>query len=77
MIWWKFILVMEFAFMVNYSYASYVSSVQKKSWKAPIMGEVVTVLLSLNLSEVVNNKWYLVPVVIGGFLGTWWNQRIN
>lgn len=78
MIWWKFILVLLFAFGINFTYALYVRKITvQKYFHAAILGEVVTILMLCNIRETVNNFWYIIPVVIGGFLGTWWNQKWN
>ena len=78
MIWWKFIVIMLFAFGINFFYAKYVKKISEGNYlTAAIYGELVTLFISLNLIQIVQNQWYLIPVVIGGFMGTYLNQRFN
>lgn len=71
-------MVFSFAFAINFAYANYVKNVTRSKWlKAAALGEVVTILMFCNIANYVENNWYIIPVVIGGFMGTYLNQRLN
>ena len=65
------ILVFVLSFFTNYFYGIYVQSIQdRKIVRAAIFGELIVLTTAVNVINYVENRWLLIPIVAGGFLGT-------
>jgi len=68
----KVILILVLSFLINFSYAQYIKNVTKSNpFKAILFGEFVTIAMAINVINYVDNHYYLIPVIIGGSIGTY------
>lgn len=67
--------------VVNFFYAVYVVELgNNKILKAAFFGECMVLANAFNVVSYVENKWLLIPMVAGGFLGTLFTKfwkRVN
>lgn len=65
------ILVFFASLAVNFLNARYIKYVaENKILKAAIYSELVVIATSIATINYVSNIWYLIPMIIGGFIGT-------
>jgi hypothetical protein len=71
-------IVFAFACMINFCYAGYIRAVGKGTiWKAVLFGEMVTVMAAYNVREFVRDASALIPLIIGGMVGTICSIKYN
>lgn len=72
-----YVAVFCVSFFVNFFYAMYVKSInENKLLKAAIYGECIVGAGALITINYVHNHWFLVPSLIGGFVGTLLTHKI-
>lgn len=65
------ILVFFASFAVNFFNARYIKYIaEKKILKAAIYSELVVLAVSITTINYIDNYWYIIPMIIGGFAGT-------
>lgn len=65
------IVVFVASLAVNFLNARYIKYVaEKKMLRAAIYSELVVLAASITTINYVHNFWYIIPMIIGGFLGT-------
>lgn len=65
-------------FLVGVVYALYVKFLaENKMLKAAIYGELIVILGAFATINYVHNNWYIIPAVIGGFLGTLYSTKLS
>lgn len=65
------IAVLLASLAVNFFNARYIKYVAKnKIIRAAIYSELVVLAYSFNVISFVDNYWYIIPMIIGGFAGT-------
>lgn len=74
------LLVVGIYVLIDALYAYYTISVTKgKALKSALSASAIYTLTSLGLIKIVDNHLYIIPMVIGSFIGTylitWWNKR--
>lgn len=68
---WTATIVFFASLAVNFLNARYIKYIAKsKIVKAAIYSELVVVAYSFNVISLVDNYWYIIPMIIGGFIGT-------
>ena len=66
-----YLYVFIVSYFVNIFYAVYIIELgNNKLLKAALFGELLVLAGAFNIINYTQNKWYLIPVVLGGFLGT-------
>lgn len=64
-------LVFAASFAVNFLNARYIKYIaEKKIMRAAVYSELVVVAASFNVISIINNYWYIIPMIAGGFAGT-------
>jgi hypothetical protein len=59
-------------------YALYtIRLVEKKALQAATFGSLIHILTAFTVISYTQNYWYLVPLVIGSFLGTYFVAKLN
>lgn len=72
-----YVLIFALALCINFLYAMYVKCISEdKMLKAAIYGECFVIVNAIIVINYVNNHWYLVALVLGGFLGTMLTKQI-
>ncbi len=72
------VIVLLSTFAVGVLYSIYVKALAaNKMLRAAIFGELVVICGAITTVNYVNNIIYLIPAVIGGFLGTLLTNRIT
>lgn len=65
-------------FIENFLWAMYIDhAAKKKLLRAAIYGEMITVVGAITFYSWLDSKWYIVPTVIGGFLGTYFSDKVK
>lgn len=73
---WLLFIVVVVSFAVNFFNARYIKYIsENKILLAAVYSELVVLAYSFNILTYIENKWYLVPMIIGGFAGTLLSTR--
>lgn len=76
--WWQYVVAGGASFISNILWAFYIKYVAESSrLKAAIFGEMILVTGAVVTYNYIHNLWLLIPIVIGGFLGTFFNEDIK
>lgn len=66
-----FFVIIVTSFFVNFLNARYIKYIaEKKVLKAAIYSELVVIAVSITTINYVHNFLYIIPMIIGGFIGT-------
>lgn len=72
---WLYITVISF--IANFLWFFYIKNVSESAgWKAAIFGELIVLCGCLVTYDFVKDIWLTVPMIIGGFFGTWLSPKI-
>lgn len=72
------LLALVASFTSNVLWAFYIKYVAEASrLKAAIFGELILCSGAFVTYSYIHNVWILIPIVVGGFLGTYFNEDIK
>jgi uncharacterized membrane protein YfcA len=74
----KALLVFGVALIVDILWVWYIKSVDSdKAWQASTSGTLIYSISAVITIHYVENHWYLIPMILGAFLGTFFAIKIK
>jgi hypothetical protein len=76
MIWWIIIFFLDM--FISYTWATSVQAISnKKAMKAALWSSALSLAGAVSIISFTENRWLIIPAVIGGAIGTYLSVKFN